>query len=82
MQKWEYKTLNLGWDDENRFFYWFDQEETLFGKINAGERTDDIGLENRLKELGKEGWELVSVLSLTHLGTLSTIKHYLKRPIE
>ena len=81
MQKWEYFILNLGWDEEKKFFYWFDPELKVLDGI-AGKITDDTGVDERLQELGQKGWELINVITLTHSGTVEVIKHYFKRLIE
>ena len=81
MQKWEYFVLNLGWNPEERFFYWFDPEIKVSDGI-AGKITDETGINERLQELGGMGFELVNVVSLTHAGTVQVIKHYFKRPVE
>ena len=81
MQAWEYLILNLGWNDEHKIFYWFDPEYKISDEIQ-GLQVDYKGIEKRLNDLGKLGWELVNVQSMNHLGTTTLIKYYLKRPIQ
>lgn len=83
MQKWEYKTLNLGWDAEKKFFYWFDLSKSQkVGDETAGQHMDERGIDGRLNEFGQDGWELVGVQSMHHSGTTTLINYYLKRPIS
>jgi len=81
MQKWEYFILDLGWNQEKKSFYWFDSELKVLDGI-AGKFTDDTGVDERLQELGNKGWELITVVTLTHSGVVEVIKHYFKRLIE
>ena len=52
MQKWEYKIISLVWDSTKRVFVWSD----------TGRRAGAVDtMQNRLNELGEEGWELAGV---------------------
>lgn len=81
MQKWEYFVLNLGWDQENKNFAWFDPEIKVLDGI-AGKITNDTEVNERLQELGNKGWELINILTLVHEGTTRVIKYHFKRLIE
>ncbi|MBV6394896.1 MAG: hypothetical protein HFACDABA_00466 [Anaerolineales bacterium] len=67
MQKWDYKTLTVS---ENR------------GKWVWSDTQTEKSEQERLKELGKEGWELVGVA--LYQGQFSTLAYYyyFKRPLE
>ena len=80
MQKWQYLMLVLGWEQEKKFFYWMDIGTKVLDGI-AGEKIDGKGIEKVLNQLGQEGWELVNVQTMSHLGTASVVNYYLKRPI-
>jgi hypothetical protein len=67
MQKWEYIRLTQSNINENKTWSWED------GSI--------LSQEERLKEMGEEEWELVSVVALA--GVDGTIFHlYFKRPLQ
>jgi hypothetical protein len=72
MQEWEHRRLCYGWDDEKHNLVWADIKE---GMVN-GDTVD-----NRLNELGWEGWELISVEKINDLSHV-VVSFYLKRPIE
>jgi len=72
MQKWDYKLLQLNWDEETTTFTWTDTKE------NAENRRISV----RLAELGQDGWELLNVQSINYDGTTKFINYFLKRPVE
>ena len=72
MQYWQYKTLTYAWDDGKRDFAWAD---TTVLPVDA-EMVD-----GSLNELGKEGWELISIKKLSDVSHIA-VNFYLKRPIE
>jgi hypothetical protein len=67
MQKWEYMTLVLAFDEQNKYI-WMDAKD------------DERGATARLTELGEQGWELLSVDSQQSLGNTIRTVFYLKRP--
>ena len=70
MQKWEYETLSLIWASAD--WVWDDN-------IRASEKT----VRDRLDRFGREGWELVGVLSVTgEKGQTKEFQYYFKRPKE
>jgi hypothetical protein len=69
-QKWEHKRLIYGWDGEN--FVWSDIHYAANG-VEA--------IENRLQELERDGWELVSVMKISDTPNLKR-EYYLKRSID
>ena len=72
MQKWEYRRLCYGWDEERKDLVWADTKE----------RTVDADtVDQRLNELGREGWELISVEKISDISHVA-VNFYLKRPIE
>jgi hypothetical protein len=86
MQKWDYKIVIVGWNQDEKYFYLMDPTYTLdpSGKTIAaaiGTKIDEPALESRIRELGQDGWELINVVPLYHLGVLQAIKHYLKRTV-
>ena len=84
MQKWEYRKirrqLNLSTaplkskPETGTMFIWEDIQD----ENDPNKSMDEMG---RLKQLGKEGWELISVLS-EHGDRKYTYTYYLKRAIE
>jgi hypothetical protein len=72
MQKWEYRRLCYGWDDESKDLVWADSKETT---------VDGDTVDQRLNELGEQGWELISVEKISDLSHV-VVTFYLKRPIE
>ena len=84
MQKWEYRKirrqLNLSTapltlkPETGTMFIWEDIQD----ENDPNRSMDEMG---RLKQLGNEGWELISVLS-EHSDRKFTYTYYLKRPIE
>ena len=84
MQKWEYRRirrhLNLitaplkSKPEAGTMFIWEDIQD----ENDTDRYIDEMG---RLKQLGNEGWELLSVL-LEHGDRRFTYTYYLKRPIE
>lgn len=72
MQQWEYRRLCYGWDEEQRDLIW---EDTKEGDV------DGDTLDKRLNELGREGWEMVSVEKISDVSHV-VVNFYLKRPIE
>ena len=84
MQKWEYtklrRHLNLSTaplkskPETGTMFMWEDIQD----EQDTNRYMDEIG---RLKQLGNEGWELVSVLT-EHGDRKFTYTYYLKRLIE
>ena len=72
MQNWEYERLILSNDSASDEWKWYDD-------IVGREKTP----RERLDEMGGDGWELVSVLSVTGLsGQTTQYEYYFKRPIE
>lgn len=75
MQKWEYIELMLQLNSNN-VWVWGNTE------VSAKE----VSTEQRLNEMGREGWELVSSYTQSSLaGTASQTKYFyyiFKRPIE
>ena len=47
----------------------------------VGGNLDDSGIKNRLNELGRSGWELVSMVSTTGGGSTEVVVAVLKRPL-
>ena len=84
MQKWEYRRirrhLNLitaplkSKPETGTMFVWDDIQD----ENDTNKYMDEMG---RLKQLGNEGWELISVL-LEHGDRRFTYTYYLKRPVE
>ena len=72
IQQWEYRRLCYGWDDERRDLVW---EDTKKGDV------DGDTLDKRLNELGREGWELVSVEKISDVSHV-VVNFYFKRPME
>ena len=72
MQYWQYKTITYAWDDERQDLTWVDTKEV---PVNP-EMVD-----KRLNELGREGWELISIEKLSDVSHIA-VSFYLKRPIE
>lgn len=72
MQKWEYRRLCYGWDDESQDLVWGDTKERA---------VDGDTVDERLNELGRKGWELISVEKLSDLSHV-VVSFYLKRPLE
>jgi hypothetical protein len=72
MPQWEYKRLCYGWDEERRDLIW---EDTKEGNVNGNT------LDQRLNELGADGWELVSVEKISDVSHV-VVNFYLKRPLE
>ena len=69
MQRWEYQTLSIIIDKENRA-YWMG--------TNDGEKGP---LEKQLDQMGTEGWELIGVTTINNRGTTNGVTYYLKRAI-
>lgn len=67
MQKWEYLVLLHTWDVELQEYYW------------GTDPKDNMAIQDRLDELGKEGWELVAVRTL---GMSASAFYHFKRPLE
>jgi hypothetical protein len=83
MQKWEYRKIRrqlnlttspLTSKPGTGMFIWEDVQD----ENDTNRYMDEMG---RLKQLGNEGWELLSVL-LEHSDRKFTYTYYLKRPIE
>ena len=85
MQKWEYKKisrqLNLSTTEPLKLgpasgpvYIWDD----IVDEEDTNRYTDEM---RRLKQLGNEGWELVSVL-IENSARKFTYNYYLKRPTE
>jgi hypothetical protein len=72
VQKWEYRRLCYGWDDGRQDLVWTDTKELA---INGD------SVDQRLNELGLQGWELISVEKISDLSHV-VVSFYLKRPIE
>lgn len=72
MQKWEYRRLCYSWDDERQDLIWADTKEI---------GVDGDTVDERLNELGREGWELISVEKISDLSHV-VVSFYLKRPLE
>lgn len=72
MQKWEYRRLYYGWDDESQDLVWGDTKERA---------VDGDTVDERLNELGRKGWELIGVEKLSDLSHV-VVSFYLKRPLE
>ena len=72
MQCWQYKTLTYAWDDERQDLARADTKELP---------EDPDTVDKRLNELGREGWELVSIEKISDVSHIA-ISFYLKRPIE
>jgi hypothetical protein len=70
MQKWKYLTLVHVADMKNNKAYWFGNEE------------DTRSAQEILEQLGEEGWELVSVTSVSMRGNTQGLNYYFKRPVE
>lgn len=88
MQKWEHKILITEYDPNRHGFYWL---EPTYRALPGGETEnamlghqimDNSEVEQRLQELGNDGWELVSVAVLPWQGTAHAINYYLKRRVE
>jgi len=84
MSKWEYKLLL-----EKYAYIWKDDGHTHKDwKVEAGKNdyqayVTGLYIVTYLKQLGEEGWELVStVFRPAGWGGDTHIRHYLKRPIE
>jgi len=71
MQKWEYITISQGIHKTTGAWYWI-------GSDNDSDVRSEL---ERLNELGKEGWELVNVVTSTISGRIE-IDFYFKRPME
>ena len=69
MQKWEYQTLSLIIENDNRV-HWIESPDGA------------KGVEQQLNQMGTDGWELVNVVALTNRGTTKGITYYLKRPLS
>ena len=69
MQKWEYHTLSIIIDNDNRA-YWMETNEDGKGQV-----------ERQLNQMGTVGWELVGVATIDNQGTTKGVTYYLKRPI-
>ena len=84
MQKWEYRKIRRQLKlstapltlkpETGTMFIWEDIQD----ENDPNRYIDEMG---RLKQLGNEGWELISVLS-EHGDRKFTYTYYLKRPIE
>ena len=86
MQKWEYKKIwrqmdlsgidpiSLG-TGSGPSYKW---KDTFYEDNDPKQFRDEM---HRLKDLGQEGWELVSIL-YEHEGGLHTYTYYLKRAID
>jgi hypothetical protein len=72
VQKWEYRRLSYGWDDGRQDLVWMDTKELA---------VDGDSVDQRLNELGLQGWELISVEKISDLSHV-VVSFYLKRPIE
>jgi len=72
VQKWEYRRLCYGWDDKRQDLVWMDTKERA---------VDGDTVDERLNELGREGWELISVEKMSDLSHV-VVSFYLKRPLE
>lgn len=72
MQRWQYKTLTYGWDEQIKDLVWTDTKDLV---VNA-EMVD-----KRLNELGSEGWELISIEKISDISHIA-VSFYLKRPME
>jgi hypothetical protein len=72
MQKWEYRRLSYGWDENRQDLVWADTKE----KAVNGDTVDQ-----RLNELGREGWELITVEKISDVSHV-VVSFYLKRLIE
>ena len=82
-QSWEYRRISIGRPAEPNangdFTSWFDGEVTLPLPVN---------MTKKLNELGGQGWELVSVVSISnsfsergdYAGYTNQINYFLKRP--
>jgi hypothetical protein len=74
MQKWEHKVLVRGLNPKTNKYVWSDN-------------TDDVrGAQDRLNELGWEGFELVAVVPISNWtgsdwsGRTTDLQYFLKRP--
>jgi Domain of unknown function (DUF4177) len=58
MQKWEYKIISLGWEKikGGNEYIWSDTKERA---------VEPDAIETRLNDLGKEGWELTGIETIT-----------------
>ena len=72
MQKWEYRVLSRGWSEESKDIIWFDTHQ----------RAVEVAVvSQRLNDLGKEGWELVDLETITSEPAYVT-NYYLRRLIH
>ena len=69
MQKWEYKRVIL--DHDLMDWTWSDTGKTM----------EQQSQEQRLNEMGSEGWELVSMSSFVANGETAGYAFYFKRPL-
>ena len=72
MHNWQYRVLTYRWDEERQDLVWTDRNDMV-----VNEETVD----KRLNELGREGWELVSIEKISDLSHIA-VAFYLKRPLE
>lgn len=72
MHHWEYKVLTYRWDQEQQNLVWSDAKD-----MEVNEATVD----KRLNELGRKGWELVSIEKMSDISHVA-VTFYLKRPLE
>lgn len=72
MHHWQYKILSYTWDEEKHDLVWADTKEMAV----SAETVDQ-----RLNELGREGWELVSIEKISDLSHIA-VSFYLKRPMD
>lgn len=50
--------------------------------INVGEATDWISLQDKFRDLGRKGWELVTVAKDIHVMELENLIYIFKKPLE
>ena len=72
MHHWEYKVLTYRWDQEQQNLVWSDAKDM---EVNEGT------VDKRLNELGRKGWELVSIEKMSDISHVA-VTFYLKRPLE
>jgi hypothetical protein len=67
MQNWDYRHLVFTYNDVSKRWYWTDNSR-------------EVNQEERLRVMGREGWELVSSL-IYQVGEIPEFHLYFKRPI-
>jgi len=50
--------------------------------LNAGTSTKDSDLARKINELGRKGWELVTVTPISKNGTTGTLIYFFKKPLS